>query len=111
MKAGTLKHRVTIQTPTASQSTSTGEVTRTWATLTTVWARIEPVGSKEGSSRAMAAMPEATHKVTIRYQQDATITAHCRVVYGARVLDIVGPPLNWDEDNRMLILYCKEAIA
>jgi len=111
MKAGSLKHRVTIQTPTDSQSSATGAVSRTWATLATVWTRIEPVGSKEGSSRALASQPEATHKVTMRYQQDKTITTHCRVIYGTRVLDIVGPPLNWDEANRMLILYCKEAIA
>lgn len=81
----------------------------TWATLATVWASIEPIGSKEGASRALASRPEATHKVVMRYQPGVSITSHCRVLFGSRVLDIAGEPLNWDEGNRMLVLYCKEA--
>jgi len=42
MRAGRLKKRVAIQQATDSRG-ATGQVIKTWATVATVWAGIEPI--------------------------------------------------------------------
>lgn len=107
MKAGSLKHRVTISAPTQVQSSADGSIGETWTTLDTVWASIEPISTREQANRQQAALPEATHSVRIRYLSG--ITSRCKVVYGSRTLDIVGPPMNVKEANAEMVLVCKEA--
>ena len=41
-KAGSLRHRVTLQTRAAVQDPVTGEMSQAWAAIATVWAAIEP---------------------------------------------------------------------
>lgn len=77
MKAGDLRHRITIEQPTETQSES-GDVTQTWSELATVWAGIVPVGGSE-SWRAQQANPLLSHQITIRWL--AGVTSKMRVKY------------------------------
>lgn len=107
MRAGKLNRRITISAPTQTQSSADGSIGESWAELDTVWASIEPLSSREQANRTQAALPEATHSVRIRYLSG--VTSRCKVAYGSRTLDVVGPPLNVSEGDREMILTCKEA--
>jgi len=83
-KAGLMRHRVGIQTASTSRDAA-GQVTQSWSTSTTVWARIEAVS---GDERNQAAQVEGrlTHRVTIRYRD---ISPASRLLFGSRVLNIL----------------------
>lgn len=105
MKAGQLRHRVTLETETKTQSSS-GALTSTWATLDKVWAQIEPMSSRELMEASQRGTNE-THKVTLRYRDD--LTTKERVKFGTRVLNI-GSLVNVGERNRTLVLMCEEVV-
>ena len=105
MDAGLMRHRIEIQ---ALQGTPNvyGEIENVWVTMATVRASINPVSGRE----FMAANQEhaaVTHKVTIRYNR--TVKASMRVLYGARVLDILHVIDTWEQHHEMVLL-CKELI-
>jgi len=100
---GKLRHRLRIDYPVDTDDGS-GGTTRTWATLATVWARIEPLGASE---RVEADRIEAVirHRVTLRHRGD--LTHAMRFVTGTRVLKIEGIR-GGDEHDRFLICDCEE---
>lgn len=103
MRAGSLRHKVTIQKATESQD-SYGEPDPTWGVYAVVWASIEPVTGREYLQNRQTGV-EITHKVTIRYLDG--VTAKMRVLYDGRYFDIEAV-LNDKERNAMHILMCKE---
>jgi SPP1 family predicted phage head-tail adaptor len=82
---GELRHRLTLEEPVESPD-GTGGVTRTYQTLATLWAKVEPVSSRE---QIVASAPGATitHRIVIRRRDDVT-TRH-RLRLGMRVYRIV----------------------
>lgn len=100
---GTLRHRLRIDYPVDTDD-GAGGTTRTWATLATVWARIEPLGASE---RVEADRIEAAirHRVTLRHRGD--LTHAMRFVTGTRVLAIEGIRGS-NEHDRFLICDCEE---
>lgn len=105
MRAGELRHRVTIQE--ASETvTSAGERSKTWNDVATVWAAIEPLTGRE-RWQAQQVMATATHRVRMRYRGDVDVEN--RLVYGSRVLDIL-QVINPDERGRELVIICAEAV-
>ena len=46
MRAGKLRHRVAIQEPVENKDVH-GGITRTWRTVDTVWASVEPLSGRE----------------------------------------------------------------
>ncbi len=105
MKAGMLRHRVTIQQATETQN-SYGEIVQAWTTVATVWASIEARGVRE-SFAASQQFATADHIITIRYRSG--VTAKMRIVYGSRVFDIQGA-VDPDGRKRTLMIYAKEAV-
>ena len=106
MRAGTLKHRISIQQK-IQTSDDMGGYTETWEDLYSVWAAIWPLSGKEylASGRKEG---EVTHRIRIRYR-DGILPSH-RVKYGSRIFDIrVG--LNHEEQNKYLDLMCIEKVA
>lgn len=106
MRAGELRHRVTIQKPVEAKDPETGENVINWETHQVAWAKVEAVSGKEdyGADRRVA---EGTHLVTTRYVSG--VTAKMRVkLADERVLQIVAPPRNELERDRMLVLDCEE---
>lgn len=105
MQAGKLRHRVTIQTQTATQGTF-GEPADTWTDVDTVWASVEPLSGREFlDARQMQA--DVTTRVTIRYL--AGVIPSMRVKYGTRTLDILGV-VNREERDRTMELMCREKV-
>ena len=105
VRAGRLRHRVTIQS--RSQSLNEyGEPSNSWASAGSVWAAVEPARQGEGKE-ADGRQATATHLVTIRYL--AGVDPTDRVVFGSRTLDIVGVA-NPEERNDRLLLTCRERV-
>ncbi len=106
VKAGRLRHRVTLQSA-ADTADGGGGFTTTWSDVATVWAAIEPLKSRERLFAQQLENP-VTHRVTIRYR--AGVTAKMRLEFGARVFNIRGV-INAGERDRTLELLCEEGVA
>lgn len=104
MRAGRLRHRVTIQQPVVD--TSWGGTT-TWEAFAPVWAAIEPLRGREFFA-AQQMQSEATAKITIRYL--AGVTANMRVVHESRIFELTGPPIDPEERHVELQLMVKETM-
>lgn len=124
MRAGLLRHRITLQTPTSAPDGDGGFV-NTWppdggATLATnVPASIEPaslLGAAMGPAMskdmerviAGTVLSSATHLVTMRYLDG--VTTKTRVLFGSRVLNVTGVQ-NPEERNISLVLICQEIVT
>ncbi len=87
LKAGDLRHRVTIERLTSSQNTSTGDVTESWVTFATVWAAIAPLSARDFVA-AQAAQSKVSARLTIRALPG--VTAAMRAVHGSTIYYIEG---------------------
>lgn len=104
MRAGLLRNRVTIQTPTETDD-GQGGITVVWSGVLDTYAEIQPLTSRE---RLQTGQLDGgvTHKVTMRY--NPTVNAKSRILFGARILYPIGSPINLDERNREITLTCEE---
>lgn len=105
MRAGKLRHRIKITTPTESRG-DTGEITYTWSTLATVWASVEPISGRE-LIQADQMQAEATVRIRLRYIPN--LTTQCRIVHKGRTLEIVSAQ-NITDRNAEFELLCREAV-
>ena len=108
MRAGNLRHRLTIQKPT-EVSDGMGGVTTTWSTLITIWGAIWPLRGQEYMS-AMQTTSEVTHKIRIRQlptNKRSDFSSKCRILFGSRYFEIESI-INPDERDIYLELMCKE---
>lgn len=108
LTAGKMNKRVAIQSATGAQG-ATGEPTKTWSTDATVWASIEPISGREVFA-AQLVVADVTHRVRMWYRSDVTITPEKRLLYGARVFEIVSA-MNIDEHNAEWEILCKETVS
>jgi SPP1 family predicted phage head-tail adaptor len=106
--AGVLNRRITIQQGTSS-ATSEGDAVMTWAPLMDVWAYINPLGTQELILAAQRG-EEITHSVTVRWQAQFIPPQNLRILYGSRVLFVVGAS-DPDEAHKSLVLRCKEFVT
>lgn len=105
MRAGSLRHRVTIQRYELAVDEYGAPLRReSWKDVATVWASVEAVSGREFFA-SQQVQSEVTHKVMIRFLPG--VTADMRIVHGGRVFGIVAPL----PDNRgtRLMLMCREA--
>jgi SPP1 family predicted phage head-tail adaptor len=105
MRAGQLRHKITIQNTTVTQD-SYGSKVDTWAIFATVWASVEPVSGREYFESAKL-NAEITHRVRIRYT--AGVTPDMKILYGDRTFNIKSV-INREERNRDMELMCAEVI-
>jgi len=105
MRAGPLRHRITIEAPAETQAAD-GSIVTTWQAFATSWASIEPLIGREyfAQQREQATV---SHKIRMRYQ--AGITHKMRVAWGTRLFEIESV-LNVGERNREIVLMCSEAV-
>ncbi len=103
MRAGRLRHRVTIQKVTRTNAAD-GSPVDTWSALDTVSAEVKTVSGTErwANERTMQ-----EYDIAVRIRHRADIGAGMRLLYGARVFDIKAP-LDPDERRRELVLLCRE---
>jgi len=105
IRAGRLRHYVTVQQATETQDTD-GGVIQTWATYGYTYAEISP---KSGSEDFAAAGINASvvHEIRIRYLKG--LVPKMRIVHGDRTFEIVGV-VNWGERDREMLLNCTEVV-
>lgn len=105
MRAGTLRHRITIEQPAETQNAH-GEPVVTWSALATCWASVEPLSGRE-LLMAQQVNAEITHRARLRYV--AGVMAKQRVQHQGRYFDI-NAVRNIDERKVELELLCQEAV-
>jgi SPP1 family predicted phage head-tail adaptor len=108
MRAGLLRHRIEIQSPTLSVGDS-GETVQDWDTIENgaVWGSVEPLKARElmESGRQLG---EVTHRIRCRYV--AGVSPKCRVLHGARVYQIESV-INGEERGIMLEMLAFEVLS
>lgn len=104
MKAGELRHRVTIQQRVTGQD-EYGQPLNTWQDMATVWAKIEDLTGREYFSAQQIPTAQVSTRATIRWRAD--VKPEMRLVHGSRVLDIKAV-LDPDGRRRQLQLMCQE---
>jgi SPP1 family predicted phage head-tail adaptor len=98
MGPGDLNRRLTLQEP-AEAPDGAGGVARSYATVTTLWANVEPVSARN-SIVADADGATVTHRITIRRR--AGITTRHRFAEGDTIYRIVS--LRDDATRRFLVI-------
>jgi SPP1 family predicted phage head-tail adaptor len=106
MRAGRLRHRVTIQEKSVSQN-SFGEEVITWTDVKTVWASIEPLRGREYIELRQA-QADVTTRIRMRHYPD--IVPSMRLAHGDRVFEIVSPVKNVAERDIQDEVMCKDLI-
>lgn len=109
MRAGRRKNRVTLQNFTETQS-DTGHPTKTWATVSIVWAAVESVRGKEAEAAGELVASLIT-RIFILYSSDVSdIDTTWRVLLGTRIFSIESVILPTDRagNNADIELMCVE---
>jgi SPP1 family predicted phage head-tail adaptor len=84
MRAGRMRHKVSIERPTVTQD-STGSITNTWGEYASVWASVEPISGREYFSASQVQSNVST-RIRIRYLEG--VTPKMRVLHGSTYYDI-----------------------
>ena len=105
MKAGDLRHRITLQSPVLAQNPTTGTITESWESAGEVYANIAPLSAREFIA-AQAVQSKVSTRITIRYR--AGVTAAMRVVYGDRTYRIEGVLPDVKSGREWLTLPCSD---
>ena len=106
MKAGALRHRITIQRKLLGVD-GFGGPSPTWETIASVPASIEPLQGREFIS-AQAVQSEVTGKIRIRYRPD--VVAANRLLFGSKVYNVLSV-INTEERNRELVFMVSEGLT
>ncbi len=80
MRAGRLRHRLSLQSPTFA-NTSTGTMVTTFGTVATIWGAVEPLRGREFYDSALI-NSDVTARIVIRHTSD--IEPNYKIVFGAR---------------------------
>jgi SPP1 family predicted phage head-tail adaptor len=108
MRAGKLRHTISIQSRSITRDAGGGAVD-TWATVTdgTRPAEVRPISSGERFSDQQL-QEVVTHRISCRWLSGIT-TKH-RILFGTRAFDIQSV-INWSERDRELTMFCVERLA
>lgn len=120
MRAGPMRHKVTIQEVTETQD-SYGQASESWATFATRWASIEPIAGREYFA-SRTENSEADVRIRLRWDRAlVALTTKHRVLYTLPLLDEspetsqtrifdIEAILNMRERNREIVLMCREVL-
>jgi len=106
MKAGKLRHRITIQQPVEVRD-SYGGVTVTWGTFATVNASVEPL---RGQELWAAAAQQARVNTRIRIRYLASVSPKMRVLFGTRIY-LIDAVIDPEERHVEMQLMCQEWVT
>ena len=87
MRAGELRHKITIQQLTETPRDSVGAPARTWTTFAACNAEVNPLRGVE-AFQAQQRYPTVDHQMRLRHL--AGVTAKMRVSFDSRIFDIKG---------------------
>lgn len=106
MKAGLLRHRVTLQ-KNAPAVNEFGERSDNWTAFAVMWAAVEPLaGNERWLQQVSGEIAEATTRIRLRYQYG--ITTAMRATHRGNIYDIEAVVNRWTQDREIWLL-CKEA--
>lgn len=111
MKAGDLRHYITIQAPTTTQNTY-GEKSIIWTSNKKVWGAVWPLrGDDYLAARGLQA--SITHRIRIRYTTLMATTEispnNARISFDGRIFNLQSA-INVDERSIYLDLMCGEEV-
>lgn len=106
MRAGELRHRITLRIATVSQD-DCGQPVQTWTDHATVWAAVEPLRGRE-YFESQQQQAEVTTRIRIRYR--AKVSPVMRVKWGVRIYKIEAV-IDPDERHQELQLMCAEVVT
>lgn len=109
MRAGPLRHRVTIQAPLSASQSATGREVPTWGDVYTCWASIAPLTGREYFVAQQTQM-ELTHEVTLRFTTAISLRPKMRLAYGTRLFDIE-VIRHLGERRQEVRLICRELVG
>lgn len=104
MRAGKLRHRISIERAIETQDSSYNEPTSQWVLFAEVSASISPLNGRE-LIRAKQVELKTDTEIMIRYLDG--LSPKMRIVYRDRVFEILSI-INTEERNRELRLLCSE---
>jgi SPP1 family predicted phage head-tail adaptor len=107
IRAGELRHRVTIEKDTLSAPTGTGQRDKIYSEFAKVWADVKSLSGRE-LEQARNITATVTHTLHIRYLKDILLTY--RVKWGDRILQI-NAAIDPENRRRELFLYCTEEVV
>lgn len=87
MRAGKLRHRITIQKTGMTQDPVTGEMVTGWTEFAKAWASVEPLSVKEFIA-SEAGQSEVTARITLRHR--AGLDSTMRILHRGKVYNIQG---------------------
>lgn len=105
MRAGKLKHRISIEQKSETID-SVGDAVNTWTTFKTVWAEVLSQSGKEFFA-AREQHSELTHLITIRYLSG--VTPKMRINHGGSFYNILAA-FDPRKDRQELKIYCNEQL-
>jgi SPP1 family predicted phage head-tail adaptor len=105
MEGGRLRYRITIQQAVATLN-SFGDAVLSWSEFATRWASVEPLSGRE-LWQAQQVAADVTHRVSLRRLDG--VTPKMRVLFGARVLNIIFVR-NVESRSIGLELLCQEEV-
>jgi len=108
MRAGTLRHRVTLQSNIKVQDPATGYMTQSWTDVAKVRAAVAPLSAREFIA-AQAMQADVTTRITIRYR--AGVTAAMRILHDGKTYNITGVLPDAKSGREYLTLPCTELPA
>jgi len=104
MRAGALRHRLTIQETIEGKDDRNTVTVTGWQDIATVWAAVEPLRGRE-YFQMQNTQSELTVRVRIRYLPG--VAGAMRVIYGDRIFNIQSV-IDVDERRREMELMCTE---
>jgi SPP1 family predicted phage head-tail adaptor len=111
MNPGDLKERIKIMEPTYTDSEYGGQELNQpeqWNEVTTVWAAYRDLSGNEFFSSRQT-NPKLTGEFKIRYRGD--IKPHYKIIFGARIFDIAGPPRDVTGRTEWLYINAEEVFG
>jgi len=106
MRAGRLRHRVTLQSK-GYAANEYGERVVSWVSRKVVWAAIEPLSGKEYFSQQQI-QAEARVRIVMRYY--SSIDESWRILNDGKYYEVVDV-INHDERDRMMTVYCRQGVS
>lgn len=111
INAGKYRHVVTFQQLKEAARNAYGEtsvnVDENWEDAFTARVGIFPISGREALGlEADMRQGEISHRIVLRYRTG--VRSEMRIKFGTRIFDITSPPVNAQERNDELLLFCKE---
>lgn len=105
VRAGRLRHRVSLQERQVSVNAVTGDRTITWTPVAELWADVAPLSGREYIAAA-ATQTAVTTRITIRFR--AGVHHLQRIVYDSAIYNIQAVLPDADSGREHLTLLCTE---